>query len=52
VPASELDVSLLQLFLGSPILQITRLVSSGTGEPLEFLQARYRGDRFKYQIGD
>jgi GntR family transcriptional regulator len=52
VPASELNVSLLQLFLGSPILQITRLVSSGTGEPLEFLQARYRGDRFKYQIGD
>lgn len=52
IPASELDVKLLHLSLGSPILQITRVVLSANGEPLEFLQARYRGDRFKYQIGD
>lgn len=52
VPASEPDVSLLHITPGSPILQITRVVRSSGGEPLEYLQARYRGDRFKYQIGD
>lgn len=52
VPASDADASLLQIPPGSPILQITRVVRSSSGEPLEYLQARYRGDRFKYQIGD
>lgn len=52
VAASDLDVKLLQLSLGSPVLMIQRVVTSASGEPIEFLQARYRGDRFKYQIGD
>jgi GntR family transcriptional regulator len=52
IAASEPDVSLMQITPGSPILQITRIVRSSSGEPLEYLQARYRGDRFKYQIGD
>lgn len=52
VPASDLDVKLLHLSSGSPVLMIQRVVTSAAGEPLEFLQARYRGDRFKYQIGD
>jgi GntR family transcriptional regulator len=52
VAASDLDVKLLHLSLGSPVLMIQRVVLSAAGEPLEFLQARYRGDRFKYQIGD
>ena len=52
VAASEQDVKLLQLSLGSPVLTIQRLVVSASGEPIEYLQARYRGDRFKYQIGD
>ena len=52
IPAGEPDVSLLQIAPGSPILQITRVVRSSGGEPLEYLQARYRGDQFKYQIGD
>lgn len=52
VAASDLDVKLLHLSLGSPVLMIQRIVLSAVGEPLEFLQARYRGDRFKYQIGD
>lgn len=52
VPASEPEASLLQMAPGSPILQITRVVRSSSGEPLEYLQACYRGDRFKYQIGD
>ena len=52
VAASDLDVKLLHMTLGSPVLMIQRVVLSTSGEPLEFLQARYRGDRFKYQIGD
>jgi GntR family transcriptional regulator len=52
VAASDLDAKLLHLPLGSPVLMIQRVVLSAAGEPLEFLQARYRGDRFKYQIGD
>jgi GntR family transcriptional regulator len=52
VAASEGDVALLQVGLGCPILQISRFILSSTGEPLEYLQARYRGDRFKYQIGE
>ena len=52
VAASDLDVKLLHMSLGSPVLMIQRVVLSASGEPLEFLQARYRGDRFKYQIGD
>lgn len=52
VAASEHDVKLLQLSLGSPVLMIQRVVTSASGQALEFLQARYRGDRFKYQIGD
>jgi DNA-binding GntR family transcriptional regulator len=45
-------VKLLHMTQGSPVLMIQRVVLSAAGEPLEFLQARYRGDRFKYQIGD
>jgi GntR family transcriptional regulator len=52
IAASDLDVKLLHMTLGSPVLMIQRVVLSAAGEPLEFLQARYRGDRFKYQIGD
>ncbi|GIK55675.1 MAG: GntR family transcriptional regulator [Chloroflexi bacterium] len=52
VAASDLDTRWLHLSLGSPILQITRTIWSMQGEAIEFLQARYRGDRFKYQIGE
>lgn len=52
VSASDLDEALLYRPAGSPILQITRVIRSAAGEPLEYLQARYRGDRFKYQIGE
>lgn len=52
VAASDLDVKLLHMTPGSPVLLIQRVVLSAAGEPLEYLQARYRGDRFKYQIGD
>ncbi|WP_411855875.1 UTRA domain-containing protein [Roseiflexus sp.] len=51
-PASEIDVKLLHIEPGAPILIIERLVTSAANEPIEFLQARYRGDRFKCQISD
>jgi GntR family transcriptional regulator len=50
VAATEADAKLLDVEPGSPILQIERLVVAADGTPLEYLQARYRGDRFKYQI--
>ncbi len=52
VAASEIDARLLHMQPGSPVLMIQRTVFSPSSEPIEFLQARYRGDRFKYQIGD
>jgi len=52
VAASDLDVKLLKMTLGSPVLTIQRVVMSSSGEPIEYLHARYRGDRFKYQIGE
>lgn len=52
VAATEAEARLLHIMLGSPILQITRVVADAQDTPLEYLQARYRGDRFKYQIGE
>jgi GntR family transcriptional regulator len=52
VAATEVEARLLHVMPGSPILQITRVVADSQGRPIEYLQARYRGDRFKYQIGD
>lgn len=50
VAATEADAKLLNVRPGSPILQIERITVAADGTPLEYLQARYRGDRFKYQI--
>jgi len=50
VAADETDAKLLNVECESPILQIERVVFAADGAPLEYLQARYRGDRFKYQI--
>lgn len=48
--ATESDAKGLGVKAGSPILQIERVSVAADGTALEFLQARYRGDRFKYQI--
>jgi DNA-binding GntR family transcriptional regulator len=50
VPAGETDVNLLDMEKKAPVLMIERLVMIEGGAPLEFLQARYRGDLFKYQL--
>lgn len=46
----ERDRKLLGADRGIAILQLTRLVLSADGLPLEYLYSRFRGDRFKYRI--
>jgi GntR family transcriptional regulator len=50
IAATENDAKSLSIIVGSPVLQIERVSIAADGTPIEFLQARYRGDRFKYQI--
>jgi GntR family transcriptional regulator len=35
---------------GAPVLRIRRLITSASGQPVEFLVAQYRGDRFEYTL--
>ncbi len=44
------DRKLLGADRGIAILQLTRVVTSAEGAPLEYLYSRFRGDRFKYRI--
>jgi GntR family transcriptional regulator len=46
--AGPMEIDLLGIDDGAPILQIERVVLNSKGETMEFSQARYRGDRFKY----
>jgi len=50
--ASQTEAKYLHIDPGSPVLLISRVVISATGMPIEYMQASYRGDRFKYQIND
>lgn len=50
VAATEADAALLQTTVGAPLLQIERLVTSNDDQALEFMTARYVGERFKYEI--
>lgn len=50
VAAMHDDLDLLGLEPVAPVLQLDRLVTDDADKPIEFLRARYRGDRFKYQI--
>jgi GntR family transcriptional regulator len=50
LPADADAASQLKIAVGTPILRIERTTVDGTGVPIEFLQASYRGDRFKYGI--
>lgn len=52
VAAEETEAELLEIEPGCPILLISRVTVSKSGMPIEFMQASYRGDRFKYQISD
>lgn len=48
--ANDLDANLLYSEKGDPILSLDRWVFGENEAPIEFLQARFRGDRFKYTI--
>lgn len=48
--ARKETATLLNCPAGSPLLRITRLITTTTNQPIEHLQASYRGDRFTYQI--
>ncbi len=46
----RLDMDWLDAAPNTPILQMERIVMGSDSSPIEFLVARFRGDRFKYQI--
>ena len=48
--ANQFDQDWLQSVPNAPILQLERIVYGESNTPLEFLDARFRGDRFKYQM--
>lgn len=48
--SGELEAELLGMASGAPMLYMERVVYSAEGEPLEFLQAAFHGDRFRYRI--
>ena len=48
--ANQLDIDWLDAAPNTPILQLERVVYGKDNIPVEFLIARFRGDRFKYQI--
>jgi len=46
----RLDMDWLDAAPNTPILKMERIVYASDNTPVEFLVARFRGDRFKYQI--
>jgi GntR family transcriptional regulator len=50
VPASARAAELLDVDPGAPMQQVSRLVTTATGAPIELLHAVYRGDRFQYRL--
>lgn len=48
--AGELEVELIELSAGAPILHLERVVFSEGNEPVEYLKAAFCGDRLKYRI--
>ena len=48
--ADKLDMDWLDAAPNTSILQLERVVTGSDNLPVEFLVARFRGDRFKYQI--
>jgi GntR family transcriptional regulator len=49
-PADDDLAELLNQEPGSPLLRITRLVLTETGEPVDFEYLSYRGDAYQYQL--
>lgn len=50
LPAGPHQAARLEIEPGTPLLRIERTLFASDGTPIEFMQASYRGDRFKYRI--
>jgi GntR family transcriptional regulator len=48
--ASESDASLLQINPGSPVLLINRITYEKLGNPFEYVQSVYRGDKYQFNV--
>lgn len=48
--ANSLDIDWLDAAPNTAILQLNRILYGKDGSPIEYLHARFRGDRFKFQI--
>jgi GntR family transcriptional regulator len=49
-PATEEEADLLDVEVGSPVLLVQRTTIGADGQPVEYLKAAYRGDRFEYYV--
>lgn len=50
--AEKLDVELMGVKRNTAVLHMERLVRGSDGTPIEYLVARFRGDRFKFRVGN
>jgi GntR family transcriptional regulator len=50
--ADKFDLEFLDIKRNAPILYLERTVKAEEGTPLEFMIARFRGDRFKFRLTD
>jgi len=49
-PADDYEAKLLKIKIGQPVLMLQRLTYLAFGEPIEFVQSTYRGDRYKFIV--
>lgn len=50
IPADETAAELLKVDEDTPLLVIRRITINAEGQPVEYLHAAYRGDRFEYYV--
>jgi len=47
--ASDKEAALLELEIGDPVLAISRVTFTANNQPIEYVQAVYRGDKYKFR---
>ena len=52
VPCSKTIAALLNIDDGAALLRVRRIIYAPGGDPVEFFEGVYRGDRFQYHIND
>jgi GntR family transcriptional regulator len=50
VPANQLDAELLEVDIGSPLIQLDSISFLSDGTPLEYFHALHRGDRSRFEV--